>query len=125
MALPVKTPGRPSNLHHNLGRQRVWGAECGLGVVELKKEYRQASDPGFVELLRRLRKRDASAVQRLNERVSRQGGERPGVVILAPRRRRLTRSIGGGSQNCLVENIVMRRVSREGFLRRNYRRRKF
>ena len=65
---------------------RVW-AECGLGVVELKKEYRQASDPGFVELLRRLRKGDASAVQRLNERVSRHGGERPGVVILAPRRR--------------------------------------
>jgi len=69
---------------------QVWG-ETPFLVAKLTRVHRQERDPEFLDLLTRLRGGDLSSIRRLNELVRPDGGERDGVVILAPRRREVDR----------------------------------
>jgi len=64
---------------------RVWH-EASLLPLKLHEIHRQ-KDPEFMNLLKRLREGDESALEELNRRVVRENGhERPGVVVLTPRK---------------------------------------
>jgi ATP-dependent exoDNAse (exonuclease V) alpha subunit len=65
---------------------QVW-TETPFMVAKLTKVHRQERDPEFLDLLTRLRTGDLSSIRHLNGLVRQDGGERDGVVILAPRRR--------------------------------------